>query len=103
MHGKSEGESHLDYEKLEKICDKTNVFISLHGGSGVADNAYRRAIDIGVEKISIFTRVSTAGVDAIISTLENERMRFPELLIEAKKGVTNEVGQLMNIFKNEQG
>ena len=67
-HGRAAGESHLDYERLQKICNNTDVFISLHGGSGVADDSYRRAISIGVEKISIFTRVSTAAVDEIPGT-----------------------------------
>ena len=99
-HGRAAGESHLDYDRLKKICDKTDVYISLHGGSGVADDSYRRAIDIGVDKISIFTRVSTAAVDEIIRVLAGGRMRFPELLVEAKKGVTKEVGHLMDIFSN---
>lgn len=99
-HGRAAGESHLDYERLQKICNDTDVFISLHGGSGVADDSYRRAISIGVEKISIFTRVSTAAVDEIARVLENGRMRFPELLVQAKKGVTGEVGHLIDIFSN---
>jgi fructose-bisphosphate aldolase class II len=99
-HGRAAGESHLDYVRLQKICDKTNVFISLHGGSGVADDSYRRAIGIGIEKISIFTRVSTAAVSEIINVLEDGRMRFPELLAEAKKGVTGEVEHLIDIFSN---
>ncbi|MEY8521841.1 class II fructose-bisphosphate aldolase [Lachnospiraceae bacterium 38-10] len=99
-HGRAAGESHLDYERLQKICDNTDVFISLHGGSGVADDSYRRAISIGVEKISIFTRVSTAAVDEVARVLENGRMRFPELLVQAKKGVTGEVGHLIDIFSN---
>jgi fructose-bisphosphate aldolase class II len=99
-HGRSAGESHLDYDKLEAICRKTDVYISLHGGSGVGNEAYRRAIALGVHKISIFTRVSSAAVDAVIDTLAARRMRFPELLVEAKKGVTAEVGRLMNIFSN---
>ncbi|WP_343248270.1 class II fructose-bisphosphate aldolase [Diplocloster hominis] len=100
MHGKTPGESHLDYDRLEKICQKTDVYISLHGGSGVSDDAYRRAIEIGVDKISIFTRVSTAAVDEIARVLENGCMRFPELLVEAKHGVTKEVARLMRIFAN---
>ena len=99
-HGKSAGESHLDYDKLEAICSKTHVYISLHGGSGVGDEAYRRAISLGVNKISIFTRVSTAAVDTIIKTLAAQRMRFPELLVEAKNGVATEVSRLMKIFAN---
>lgn len=99
-HGRAAGESHLDYERLQKICNNTDVFISLHGGSGVADDSYRRAISIGVEKISIFTRVSTAAVDEIARVLENGRMRFPELLVQAKKGVTGEVGHMIDIFSN---
>lgn len=99
-HGREPGESHLDYERLKRICDKTDVYISLHGGSGVADDSYRRAIDIGVDKISIFTRVSTAAVDEIENVLKNGRMRFPELLMEARKGVTGEIGHLMDIFSN---
>ena len=40
------------------------------------------------------------AVDEIARVLENGRMRFPELLVQAKKGVTGEVGHLIDIFSN---
>ena len=99
MHGRQSGQSVLDYDRIRAICSSTDIFISLHGGSGVGEDAYREAIDIGVEKISIFTRVSTAAVNTIKNTLAGtDYIRFPELLVEAKKGVTEEVSTLMNIF-----
>ncbi len=99
MHGRQSGQSVLDYDRIRAICANTDIFISLHGGSGVGEDAYREAIDIGVEKISIFTRVSTAAVNTIKKTLAGtDYIRFPELLVEAKKGVTEEVSTLMNIF-----
>ncbi|RKL63288.1 class II fructose-bisphosphate aldolase [Thermoanaerobacteraceae bacterium SP2] len=101
-HGRNPGESILDYSRLKNICEKTDAFISLHGGSGVKDKAYREAINIGVHKISIFTRVSNAAVNSIIETLKTTRMRLPELLVEARKGVTREAGYLMDIFKNDR-
>lgn len=98
MHGKKAGESTLDFPRLSEICKNTDAYISLHGGSGVSDDAYRLAIGAGVNKISIFTRVSTAAVDTIAAVLNERRMRFPELLAEAKRGLSQEVGRLIGIF-----
>jgi fructose-bisphosphate aldolase class II len=100
IHGNKAGESTLDFPRLNEICQNTDAFISLHGGSGVGDESYRKAIGMGVNKISIFTRMSTAAVDSIVSALNGKRMRFPELLVEAKKGVADEAARLMKIFSN---
>lgn len=98
IHGMMDGGTTLDFDRLGKIRKATGAYLSLHGGSGVKDNDYKKAIQMGVAKISIFTRISDAAVTYIINTLKDTRPRFPELMTTAKQGMIDEITYLMKIF-----
>ena len=51
----------LDFERIELISKKTNLPLVLHGGSGLADDDFRRAVKLGISKINIFTDIDKAG------------------------------------------
>ena len=102
MHGRKDGSTTLDLDLLKAIKNETNAYLSLHGGSGVKDDDYRKAIELGVSKISIFTRVANAGTSAIKKTLETSTPRFPDLMVPAKEGVSAEVQYLMDIFRSSE-
>lgn len=53
IHGMGNQEATLDLDTLQKIRNKTNCYLSLHGGSGVDDSVLRKAIDIGINKALI--------------------------------------------------
>lgn len=51
----------LDFERIQVISEKTNLPLVLHGGSGLSDEDFRRAVNLGVSKVNIFTDIDKAG------------------------------------------
>ncbi|STQ61781.1 fructose-bisphosphate aldolase [Pseudescherichia vulneris] len=60
-HGKYKGEPKLDFTRLEAIRQQTALPLVLHGGSGISDADFRRAISLGIHKINFYTGMSQAA------------------------------------------
>lgn len=61
----------LAFDALEKIRDSVEVPLVLHGGSGITDSDFRKAISLGIRKINIATasfNSLTAEVEAYCKT-----------------------------------
>ena len=48
----------MNLELLSEIKAKTDCYLSLHGGYGVGDSVIRKAIEMGINKASVYTRMS---------------------------------------------
>jgi len=59
-HGFYKESPRLDFERLKEIHKKTNAFLVLHGGSGVPDEAVKKAIKLGICKINMSTETKNA-------------------------------------------
>jgi len=101
VHGSGRNATTLNFEILKAIGRFPGAYLSLHGGSGVSDDDYRTAISLGVAKISIFTRVAMAATHAMAEVLKEQQPRFPDLLLHARSGITNEVAGLMTLFNSK--
>ncbi len=55
VHGIYKGEPHLDFDVLRQIRERIDTPLVMHGGSGVSDADYKKAIDAGIRKINYFT------------------------------------------------
>lgn len=51
----------LDFERIQVISEKTDLPLVLHGGSGLSDQDFKRAVKLGVSKVNIFTDIDKAG------------------------------------------
>lgn len=60
-HGDYKFPPKLDFERIRVISEKTGLPLVLHGGSGLADEDFRRAVREGVSKVNIFTDLDKAG------------------------------------------
>lgn len=60
-HGAYKLPPKLDFERIREIAEKVSVPLVLHGGSGLSDSDFRKAIQEGISKINIFTDLNTAG------------------------------------------
>ncbi len=65
VHGFYKGEPNLDFERLAQIRAAVNIPLVLHGGSGIPDDGFRKAVSLGVCKINFYTEMSAAGVSRI--------------------------------------
>lgn len=83
----------LDFDRIETISRMTNVPLVLHGGSGLSDEDFRRAVKLGVSKVNIFTDIDKAGKAGIEKGLAEGATSVVGLIpyeIEAIKEVVRE-------------
>lgn len=60
-HGDYKFPPKLDFERIGAIAAATGLPLVLHGGSGLTDDDFRKAIGKGVSKVNIFTDLDKAG------------------------------------------
>jgi ketose-bisphosphate aldolase len=54
-HGLYKGEPQLDFDLLRDIRRRVEIPLALHGGTGIPEDQFRRAIAEGIAKVNIFT------------------------------------------------
>lgn len=59
-HGRYALPPKLDFDLIRRIAEKAEVPLVLHGGSGLAEADYCRAIKEGIRKINVFTEINFA-------------------------------------------
>jgi len=65
-HGVYKGEPKIAYDRLEEIAGKTPIPIALHGGTGLADDVFKKCISLGCAKVNISTQLKYAFIDGFV-------------------------------------
>ena len=92
-HGDYKFPPRLDFERIGIIAARTGLPLVLHGGSGLADDDFRRAVEKGVCKVNIFTdldRAGKEGADEGLRAGEKTMMGLIPYEIRAMKAVVRE-------------
>ncbi len=92
-HGDYKFPPKLDFERIETIAGKTGLPLVLHGGSGLADEDFRIAVEKGICKVNIFTDLDKAGKAGTEQGLKEGAKTVMGLIpyeIEAMKAVVRE-------------
>ena len=103
-HGKYKGEPKLDFTRLEAIRQQTALPLVLHGGSGISDADFRRAISLGIHKINFYTGMSQAALAAVDKSMTARDQiydEFAELMLSIEQAITDIVAEQMRIFGSE--
>jgi len=98
MHGvlpsmiRGETQKRLNIERIQEIKKATNIFMTLHGGSGTNDEDFRRAIKAGITIIHINTELRLAwrrGIETALAKQPSEITPYKLLpaALEAMKDV----------------
>ena len=74
-HGFYKSEPKLDFQRLDEIRHSTDAYLVLHGGSGVPDDAIRKAVKLGICKVNIATEIK----NMFTKTLKNELINNEEI------------------------
>jgi ketose-bisphosphate aldolase len=69
VHGFTSTEPSIDYARLERIRELTNVPLVLHGASGLADATLRACVSRGVAKVNINTELRRAYLEAFAAAM----------------------------------
>ena len=98
-HGIYKAKPMLDMERVRIIAEKTGLPLVMHGGSGVSEEDYRRAIRAGIRKINYYTYMSNAGSRAVRDLLAKEDVTFfHDLAFAAQKAMQADAEKAMNVF-----
>ncbi|MGL4417774.1 MAG: tagatose bisphosphate family class II aldolase [Plesiomonas shigelloides] len=91
-HGLYKAEPRLDFARLEKIRERVDIPLVLHGASGVPDEMVRRCIDLGVCKVNVATELKIAFADAVKKHFaENPSANDPRKYITPGKAAMKQV------------
>ena len=98
-HGIYKAKPMLDFERVRIISEKTGLPLVMHGGSGVSEDDFRRAIKAGIRKINYYTYMSNAGSRAVRELLAKEDVTFfHDLAIAAQKAMQADAEKAMTVF-----
>lgn len=92
-HGDYKFPPKLDFERIRTISERTGLPLVLHGGSGLADGDFRRAVREGVSKVNIFTDLDKAGKQGVERGLQAGERTMMGLIpyeLQAMKQVVRE-------------
>lgn len=97
-HGLYTGIPKLDFERLEEIAQVVEVPLVLHGGSGSGDENLRKAVELGICKVNVFSDM----LKAIEEKTENESELFGlDREDIAKLAVKDCIAHYFKVFKSE--
>jgi fructose-bisphosphate aldolase class II len=99
-HGFYKGTPQLDFDLLQDIAGRVPVPLVLHGGSGITNEDFKRAIRLGINKINIYTEMSAAAAATVKThTAKQEApVDYPTLLLQARLAVKAVVKTKMQVF-----
>ena len=95
LHGLYRGIPKLDFERLSQLHAVCQIPLVLHGGSDTPDRDLRRAIEIGVEKINIWTDVRLPFLRTLRDLLNDPigKIEVTEVLGAARAAATEVIRQ----------
>lgn len=100
VHGTYKGEPNLDFERIDKINKAIPIPLVLHGGSGISDDDFRKAISLGIAKINFYTEMSASAVKSARNFLtENpECISYADLSKIVQADIKKTVMDRMTVF-----
>lgn len=81
VHGIYKGEPHLNFKVLTDIRDRVKIPLVMHGGSGVSDEDYKKAIDSGIRKINYYTYGVKYAGEAACAEMEAKRSKSADTIV----------------------
>ena len=99
-HGVYKGEPKLDFARLQTIAERVDVPLVLHGGSGIADTDFQKAIRFGIAKINIYTEMCLTASKTLQSLLADSANQadYVKLLQKTREAVQQAVQRRMQVF-----
>lgn len=98
-HGFYEGEPELDFDLISALKRRVGAPLVLHGGSGISDDDFRRAVALGIRKINFFTEMNKLAADRVRELLrKSDDYLLHDLLLEAKNRIREVVMDRLRVF-----
>lgn len=107
-HGLYKGKPSLDFQRLEQIyygLMAQDVYLTLHGGTGIPEDHLKRAMEMGIVKVCIYTDLCVEGkknARAYVDVKPDYQGNYdiPDLIGEINKGFVDATETCMKMFKS---
>ncbi len=99
-HGAYKLPPKLDFDRIKTIARTVDVPLVLHGGSGLADDDFRKAIELGISKVNIFTDINIAAVKAQFRQFSSMDKGLIDLIPAAVEAIKQEVVKKLELFSS---
>lgn len=73
VHGLYKSEPKLDFERMMKINEISNIPLVLHGGTGIPDDLIKKAISCGVSKLNLNTELQISWAEEVKEFVKNNQ------------------------------
>ena len=98
-HGFYKSQPKLDFGVVEKCAASTGLPLVMHGGSGVSEEGFRKAIASGIRKINYYSYMSKAGYMAAKEYIESGRSNYlHDAEYAAMQAMKEDVKKAIKIF-----
>ena len=98
-HGIYKAKPVLDLDRVKVISERTGLPLVMHGGSGVSEEDYRKAIHNGIRKINYYSYMAKAGVSAVQALLSTGDVTYyHDLALAAQKAMEENAKKAMTVF-----
>lgn len=88
----------LDFDRIEAIGEAIDTPLVLHGGSGLSDADFQKAIASGIAKVNIFTDINLAGAEALRKGLGSGAATLTDLMGGQVQAVREATIRKMQLF-----
>ena len=93
------GKPKLDYQRLKQINEALRIPLVVHGGTGLADDQFRRLVSNGVAKINYYTALADAASAAIRKNAQTMRNGgYTDMIQGAQEAIGCEVERCMHLM-----
>ncbi len=100
-HGFYNAQPKLDFDVVKNVAKATGLPLVMHGGSGVSDEGFKKAIAGGIRKINYYSYMSKAGYEAAKAEIEKGQTSYlHDVEYAAMHAMKEDVKKAIKVFAN---
>lgn len=100
-HGFYTAQPKLDFEVVKNVAAATGLPLVMHGGSGVSEEGFKKAIANGIRKINYYSYMSKAGYMAAKAVIESGKTNYlHDVEYAAMQAMKEDVKKAISVFSN---
>lgn len=97
-HGTYKLPPKLDFERIRTIAKTIDTPLVLHGGSGLTNQDFKKAIECGISKVNIFTDINVAAVEAAFRQFSDMNKGIIDLIPAVVEAIKQQVMEKLALF-----
>ena len=98
-HGFYKSQPKLDFNVVKNVAKATGLPLVMHGGSGVSDEGFKKAIENGIRKINYYSYMSKAGYMAAKEYIASGKSNYlHDVEYAAMQAMKEDVKKAIKVF-----